>query len=156
VEIPGTGFRISGYIDRLDLAGNGQQARVRDYKTGRPPKTAIRLNGGRELQRCLYGFAVQALLGHDVSISASLLYLRDMSDLQLDDPEATLTEVAGYLRASREALRAGGGLIGPDSGGDYDDLAFALPANAGADYCRRKTPPATLLMGEAARVWDAP
>lgn len=156
VEIPGTGFRISGYIDRLDLAGNGQQALVRDYKTGRPPKAAIRLNGGRELQRCLYGFAVQALLGHDVSINASLLYLRDMSDLQLDDSEATLTEVAGYLRASREALQAGGGLIGPDSGGDYDDLAFALPANASADYCRRKAPSATLLMGEAARVWDAP
>lgn len=156
VQIPGAGFRISGYIDRLDLAGNGRQALVRDYKTGRPPKTEIHLNGGRELQRCLYAFAVRALLGQDVEIRASLLYLRDMSDLQLADPEAALADAAGYLQASRGALCGGGGVIGPDSGGAYDDLAFALPANAGADYCRRKTPAAAVTLGDAARVWDAP
>ena len=58
VEIPATGFRIAGYIDRLDIAGDGKRALVRDYKTGRPPKDDISLDGGRELQRCLYAFAV--------------------------------------------------------------------------------------------------
>src|SRR3546814_10994684 len=60
VEIPATGFRIAGYIDRLDIAGDGKRALVRDYKTGRPPKDDISLDGGRELQRCLYAFAVKA------------------------------------------------------------------------------------------------
>ena len=155
VEIPATGFRIAGYIDRLDLAGDGKRALVRDYKTGRPPKDDISLDGGRELQRCLYAFAVKALLGADVSISASLLFLRDQIDLQLADPEATLTEITGYLQAARTNLQSGQALIGPDTGGAYDDLAFALPANAGATYCKRKLPAVTEAFGDAALVWEA-
>ncbi len=155
VEIPGTGFRIAGYIDRLDLSGDGKRALVRDYKTGRPPKDDISLDGGRELQRCLYAFAVKALLGSGVSISASLLFPRDQIDLQLTDPEATLVEITGYLQAARASLTAGNALIGPDTGGNYDDLAFALPANAGATYCKRKLPAATEIFGDAAQVWEA-
>jgi hypothetical protein len=156
VQIPDAGFRIAGYIDRLDLSGDGKRARVRDYKTGRPPKKPINLDGGRELQRCLYAFAVRALLGSDVSISASLLYPRHLFDLQLEDPEATLDEISGYLRAARANLAAGNALIGPDTGGAYDDLAFALPANAGATYCKRKLAAAIELFGDATQVWEAP
>lgn len=155
VEIPGAGFRINGYIDRLDLSGDGKRALVRDYKTGRPPRDDISLDGGRELQRCLYAFAVKALLGADVSISASLLFPREQVDLQLADPEATLVEITGYLQAARANLSAGHALIGPDTGGAYDDLAFALPANAGATYCKRKLPAATEMFGDAAQVWEA-
>ncbi|SSC67559.1 MULTISPECIES: PD-(D/E)XK nuclease family protein [Hyphomicrobiales] len=154
VTIPDTGFNIAGYIDRLDISGDGKRALVRDYKTGRPPRGDIRLNGGRELQRCLYAFAVKALLGDDVAISASLLYPREPVDLQLDDPEAVLTEITGYLRAARTSLAGGAALPGPDTGGDYDDLAFALPANAGATYCKRKLPAATERLGEVARIWE--
>lgn len=155
VTIPDTGFNIAGYIDRLDISGDGKRALVRDYKTGRPPRGDIRLNGGRELQRCLYAFAVKALLGDDVAISASLLYPRELVDLQLDDPEAVLTEITGYLRAARTSLSGGAALPGPDTGGDYDDLAFALPANASATYCKRKLPAATERLGEVAQVWEA-
>lgn len=155
VAIPETGFAIKGYIDRLDLSGDGTRALVRDYKTGRPPKDDISVDGGRELQRCLYAFAVKALLGADVSISASLLYPRTGTDLQLADPEATLGELTGYLQSANTSLSAGHALIGPDTGGTYDDLAFALPANAGATYCKRKTPAATELLGDAALVWEA-
>jgi hypothetical protein len=155
VEIPATGFRIAGYIDRLDIAGDGKRALVRDYKTGRPPKDDISLDGGRELQRCLYAFAVKALLGGDVSISASLLFPRNQLNLQLADPEATLTEITGYLQAARANLQSGHALIGPDTGDAYDDLAFALPANAGATYCKRKLPAATEAFGDAALVWEA-
>lgn len=155
VTIPDTGFNIAGYIDRLDIAGDGKRALVRDYKTGQPPRKNIRLNGGRELQRCLYAFAVKALLGDDVSISASLLYPREPIDLQLDDPEAVLAEITGYLRAARASLSGGAALPGPDTGGDYDDLAFALPANAGATYCKHKMPAATERLGEVAQVWEA-
>jgi len=155
VTIPDTGFNIAGYIDRLDISGDGKRALVRDYKTGRPPRGDIRLNGGRELQRCLYAFAVKALLGDDVAISASLLYPREPVDLQLDDPEAVLAEITGYLRAARTSLSGGAALPGPDTGGDYDDLAFALPANASATYCKRKLPAASERLGEVAQVWEA-
>ncbi len=156
VEIPGAGFRIAGYIDRLDISGDGRRALVRDYKTGRPPKGNITLDGGKELQRCLYAFAVRALLGAEVTISASLLYLREEIDLKLEDPDATLVEIAGYLRAARANLLSGAGVIGRDSGGAYDDLSFALPANAGAAYCKRKIATATSRLGAAAQVWEAP
>lgn len=155
VTIPNAGFRIAGYIDRLDIADDGSRAFVRDYKTGRPPRGDIRLNGGRELQRCLYAFAVKALLGDHVAIGASLLYPREPLDLQLDDPEAVLADITGYLRAARSALASGAALPGPDTGGDYDDLAFALPANAGATYCKRKQPAATERLGDLAQVWEA-
>ena len=65
VVIPGTVFRIRGYIDRLDIATDGRRALVRDYKTGRGPKDDIVLDRGRELQRCLYAFAVKSLLGDE-------------------------------------------------------------------------------------------
>ena len=154
VTIPDTGFNIAGYIDRLDVAGDGKRVLVRDYKTGRPPRTAIRLNGGRELQRCLYAFAVKALLGDDVAISASLLFPREQIDLQLDDPEAVLAEITGHLRAARISLLGGAGLPGPDTGGDYDELAFALPANASATYCKRKLPAAIERLSEIAQIWE--
>ena len=155
VEIPGTGFRISGYIDRLDIAADGRRALVRDYKTGRTPTDAIVLNGGRELQRCLYAYAVRALLGDEVSIVASLLYPRDQQDLRLDDADTTLRELAGYLRSARANIASGGAVMGEDTGGTSDDLAFALPANADATYCERKRGAATERLGEAVRVWEA-
>lgn len=154
VTIPGTGFNISGYIDRLDISGDGKRALVRDYKTGRPPRGEIRLNGGRELQRCLYAFAVKALLGEDVAINASLLYPGEPVNLQLDDPEAVLAEIIGYLCAARISLSSGAAVPGPDTGGDHDDLAFALPANASATYCKRKLSAATERLGQVAQVWE--
>lgn len=155
VMIPETGFNIAGYIDRLDISGDGKRALVRDYKTGRPPRSDIRLNGGRELQRCLYAFAVKALLGNDVAIRSSLLYPRELIDLQLNEPEAVLAEITSYLRVARTSLAGGAALPGPDTGGDYDDLAFALPANASATYCKRKMPAATERLGEVTQVWEA-
>lgn len=155
VRIPGTDFRIVGYIDRLDVSADGRRALVRDYKTGRKPKDTIILDGGKELQRCLYAFAVKAMLGDDVAISASLLFPRDEVDLRLEDPEGTLADVAGYLRAAHASLLAGSTVLGADTGGTYDDLAFALPANAGATYCKRKIAAATERLGDAAQVWEA-
>ena len=154
VEIPDTGFRIRGYIDRLDISADGRHAMVRDYKTGRVPKDDIILDGGRELQRCLYAFAVKAMLGDGAAIAASLLYPREERDLRLDDPDVTLRTLTGYLQAARAKLASGGAVMGKDTGDTYDDLAFALPANAGAVYRPRKEAAATALLGDAARVWE--
>ena len=155
VAIPDTGFSIRGHIDRLDVSGDGRRALVRDYKTGRVPKDDIVLDGGKELQRCLYAFAVKALLGDKVAIEASLLYPREERDLRLEDPDATLRTLIGHLQAARANLASGGAVMGEDTGNAYDDLAFALPANAGAIYRPRKEDAATALLGDAARIWDA-
>jgi RecB family exonuclease len=155
VTIPGTGFNIKGYIDRLDIAADGKQALVRDYKTGKAPKEDALLDGGRELQRCLYAFAVKALLGEDVAINASLLFPREQRELRLDDPDASLAEISRYLRAARTTLADGAALIGPDAGGEYDELAFALPANASANYCKRKHSATIERFGELAQLWGA-
>jgi hypothetical protein len=154
VEIPGTGFRIGGYIDRLDIAGDARHLRVRDYKTGRTPSPDIVFDGGKELQRCLYAFAAKALLGAEVEVASSLLYLRDGVDLPLDDPELRLGELSQFLQTARANLLSGAGLLGIDTGNRYDPLAFALPANSGATYRRRKEPAALERLGEAARIWE--
>lgn len=155
VVIPGTGFQIGGYIDRLDVAADGAQAIVRDYKTGIPPKKPIRLNGGSELQRCLYAFAVRALLGEHVAITASLLYPHADLELQLDDPKAVMADLTTYLGAAGRSFATGAAIPGPDAAGKYDDLAFALPANAGATYCRRKRPAIYAQLAHLAPLWEA-
>ena len=155
VEIAGAGFCIAGYIDRLDISADGERALVRDYKTGRVPKDDIVLDGGKELQRCLYAFAVRSLLGDEVSIAASLLYPHEELDLRLDDPAGALCTLASYLRVARISLASGGAVMGVDTGENYDDLAFALPANARAGYCVRKESAANALLGDATHVWAA-
>jgi ATP-dependent helicase/DNAse subunit B len=72
VAIPDTPFRVRGSIDRLDLSGSGAEARVTDYKTGRMPRDEVVLGGGKELQRCLYAYAVGVLLGDHVAVEAAL------------------------------------------------------------------------------------
>ena len=156
VVIPDTGFHIMGYIDRLDISADGRRALVRDYKTGLPPKDDIVLDGGKELQRCLSAFAVKALLGDEMSIAASLLYPHKELDLRLDDPNAVLGTLAGHLSAARASLASGGAVMGVDTGEKHDDLAFALPANAGAVYRVRKEAAANERLGDATRVWNAP
>jgi len=155
VVIPGTGFSIAGFIDRLDLAGDLSAAGVKDYKSGKTPSASITLNGGKELQRCLYGFAVRALLGNDIKIDASLLYLFDMTELYLADADKALEDLSTYLKTARENLLAGRALIGPDSAADYDDMLFAMPAMASKAYVKRKMPLAEVALGDTTLVWDA-
>ncbi len=154
VIIPGTDLHVSGYIDRLDVAADGSRALVIDYKTGRAPDKPIRLNGGSELQRCLYAFAVQALLGTHVEIRASLLYPHEELELPLDDPAAAMTEIARYLQVARTSFEAGAAIPGPDTAGAYDDLTFALPANASATYWTRKHPAILERLADLAPLWE--
>lgn len=155
VTIPGTEFRISGYIDRLDLSHDRGSARVRDYKTGKPCEAGTVLDGGRELQRCLYGYAARALLGPDVDIDASLHFPREAACIRLESADEALDDLARYLLAARASLRAGNAFAGPDACETWNDLAFALPANADKTYCLRKFDLVTASLGDAARVWEA-
>ncbi len=152
---PGTGFHISGFIDRLDLSECRTQARVRDYKTGQPREPDDVLAGGRELQRCLYGYAARVLLGSAVLVDASLHYPRESLCLPLAQPDAALGELARHLAAAGASLGAGNAYPGPDAEDAYNELAFALPANAGEIYCPRKRDAIRAALGEAAGIWEA-
>lgn len=153
VTIPGTPLRIQGLIDRIDLSADGAQARLLDYKTGRPRDPGI-LNGGSELQRCLYAYVVQSTLGSAVQVEAALLFPRgDGAYHALPDTQAALDTLTAALMKAHASLLAGRALIGPDTGGGYDDLAFALPASPGA-MTERKRDAAGILLGPAASIWD--
>lgn len=140
VAIPGTNIRIGGSIDRLDLAGDRGRARVTDYKSGKlrkPPQ----LKGGSELQRCLYAYAVKALVAARPDVEARLLYPRsDGRSLPLEQPEATLEKLTGYLLAASAYFVAGKALPGPAADESWYDLAFALPGGATESYLQTMTP----------------
>ncbi len=159
VQIPHADFFIQGYIDRLSLSADGKSAWVRDYKTGKVPKSAdghpFVLDKGRELQRCLYAYAVRAMLGPDTQIHASLHYLRDDVDLALPESDLVLEALSSFLAAARTSLKCGACVIGADAGDVFDDLAFALPANAANIYCENKRILAHEKIGTAAEVWEA-
>ncbi len=116
VTIPGTTIRIQGRIDRIDLSRGNRQARLVDYKTGKPTDPGT-LKGGEELQRCLYAYVVQALLGEAVEVEAMLLFPRDNGlSYPLTDPKGTLPILTKALELARNSLRAGQGAAGPGHG----------------------------------------
>lgn len=160
IEIPGARLRIQGYIDRLDRSADGNAARVIDYKTGAVGKKQAEkiIDGGRELQRCLYAYAVKSLLGKSVTVEAALLYPRaeDGDDMlfPLGDADNTLAQLAEALSVARANIEAGIALPGEDSGGNYNDLSFALPANP--SYLARKWPAILERLGDAAKIWEMP
>lgn len=160
IEVPGTGIFIQGHIDRLDLSGDASRARVIDYKTGLPKADMdkVVLDGGGELQRCLYAFAVKALLDQNIEIEAALLYPLategDQALFPLQDVRATLAQLADAIALARRNIEAG--LALPGIAADvYNDFAFALPANAGYGYLPRKMALASEKLGDAAKIWEA-
>jgi hypothetical protein len=157
VIITGTDIRIGGVIDRLDLAGDQSVARVTDYKSGKLRGKPPQLNGGAELQRCLYAYAVKALIGTAPSVDARLLYPRKgNAPLPLDDPSGTLERLTAYLSAAYESYRGGNALPGPSGGGRTDDLAFALPGGAKESYLDLMSPLVAAELAAVAPLWGEP
>ena len=158
VEIPGTGIRIQGHIDRLDVSGDGSHARVLDYKTGKLNKKMadVVIKGGSELQRCLYAFAVKTLLPNSVEIEAALLYPGAQDGEQglfpLANIDVVLDKLVAAIGLARDSLLSGIAVPGADASDTYNDFAFALPANAG--YLPRKLPLARERLGQATNIWD--
>ena len=128
-------------------------ARLQDRPAAQGQHRPGRRQGAAALPLCLRRQGAARRGCRDQRLAALSRATRSISSST--DPEATLTEITGYLQAARANLLSGAGLLGPDTGGDYDDLAFALPANAGATYCKRKIAAATERLGDAAQVWEA-
>jgi hypothetical protein len=157
VVIPGTGIRIGGSIDRLDLAGDNSLARVTDYKSGKVPRGTPQLRGGAELQRCLYAFAVRSLVAGTPAVDARLLYPRKKGALlKLDAPEATLAKLTVFLSAAYTAFAAGKALPGPGAAEDHNDLAFALPGGAKESYVDLMRALVATELSDVAPLWEEP
>jgi len=155
VTIPGTSIRISGSIDRLDLAGDRSHARVTDYKSGKFRGAPPQLKGGAELQRCLYAYAVKALVAGHPQVEAQLLYpRRDGRGLRLEAPEATLERLTGYLMAANATFVAGAALPGPATEEMWYDLAFALPGGAKESYLTTKLPLIRQRLNSLEPLWE--
>jgi len=174
VPIPGTDLTITGYIDRVDIADGKAVARVVDYKTGSNPGK-FTLRGGRELQRCLYGFAVRELLGPDTAIEAGLLYPSDepgaptAGDYQrLENPDADLEVLKAALVMAVSNLRRGLALPGVAAGVRYKDyrkkgspgehesdrMIFALPVVPGTMLEPKKAAAKGMLGEEIVKFWE--
>jgi hypothetical protein len=155
VIIAGTGIAIGGAIDRLDLASDNTQARVTDYKSGKLRGKPPQLKGGAELQRCLYAYAVKALLPESPKVEARLLYPRQSGRLlELEQPQATLEKLEAYLTAAVTSFKAGLTLPGPAAQDAWYDLAFALPGGAKESYLENKIPLVAQTLSAIAPLWD--
>jgi hypothetical protein len=155
-NIPNTGISISGVIDRLDLSADGRMARAIDYKSGRTPNSLneIQIDGGKELQRVIYEFAVKALLKKVETVESLLYYPSDNAHAGLSDSASTLSRVSGALNLAKEGLANGVSLPGADAFQAFNDMAFALPANARANYLARKKDAFAEALGSATEIWE--
>ena len=155
VIIPDVEISVAGVIDRLDLSGDRLKARVTDYKSGKL-KTKPILKGGAELQRCLYAYAVQTLIGETTEVEARLLYPRagEKGLLDLANPKAVLETLGGYLKIARTHLLAGDTLPGVGAADDYNDHAFALPGGAKERYFEIKSPRIAARLADLAPLWE--
>ena len=140
VTIPGTAITVRGVIDRLDITVDGRQAFVEDYKSGKTPAGIEKyvLNGGKELQRPIYSFAVKTLLGEEVDVQAALSYPLTGTHAVLPESEEALKVLAGFVGVAAELLREGVSVAGIDAEDSFSETKFALPAQADALYLGRK------------------
>jgi hypothetical protein len=154
VAIPGSDLKLRGKIDRVDLDAKSTKARVIDYKTGRCPDEEPGLDNGKELQRCLYAVAVKALLGQVTAVEAALLYPGSAGNLySLSDPSAQTKELIRFLQLAEQMLRSGRSVFGMGAESRYNDLAFALPANAEGVYFSQKAAARDAMVGDLSSLW---
>ena len=158
VVIPGTDVAIGGSIDRLDLSGASNNARVTDYKSGKPPgrtKEPV-LRGGAELQRCLYAYAVRTLVSGVDDVEARLLYPKgtDGGLYKLADPGEVLKLLAGFVGAAQRHVLLGNLLPGAGAEDGFNDLAFALPGGAKESYFELKSSLVAERLADLAPLWE--
>jgi hypothetical protein len=157
VTVAALGIRISGRIDRVDLDGDGRLARVTDYKTGKAPGNLknMTIDGGKELQRLMYLLAVRNLLPRVKNVESRLLFPGSGSGIfPLPDPDRTLETLFTCVRQALENARQGLTIPGEGTENNYNDLAFALPANAQGLYFERKAEERNRLHGKLVELWE--
>ena len=138
------GLQIRGRIDRLDLSDSRRRARVIDYKTSRNARKLanreIDIDEGKELQRCLYAYAVRHHLGPDCEVEATLVYPAVRRSENMRDPKATLRGLNEVVARASGSLIDGYAIPGPDVDSDWFEHRLALPADLRRGYLFRKQP----------------
>ena len=156
VEIPGTSIRFRGTIDRLDMRSSPFAVRLTDYKTGAPPRNAVRMviDGGTELQRALYALACRQLFEEEPRVIARLLYLAgEPLEVKLQDVDAAIVNIGDFANEVTALLRRGVAVPGRLAYDKSNDLRLAFPASPG--YERRKRF-AFDRAGDLSRFWRMP
>lgn len=158
VFIEGTGIRIRGILDRLDLSflSGTTLSRVVDYKTGKTPTKPdeIGINGGLELQRAIFGFAVKTLLDGCENIESALYYPLTDTYVPMVDIEAHMDAVASAVKVAQEVLRAGNAYPGIAAAEAFNDMLFAFPARATTVYLPNKMSRIGTEFDELKKVWE--
>ena len=156
VTVPGTGLKLQGIIDRLDYSTSSPLARVTDYKTGKTPKNidSTIVDGGKEIQRAIYGFVVKTLMGGNAQVETGLLYPETGTFSVLEEPVDVLAQVANAILIAKESMESGNAIPGIGTREAYNEMRFALPANAAATYLLRKHQTFLDRIGEAAEIWE--
>ena len=115
------------------------------------------MNRGAELQRCLYGFAVQSLIETRPEVEVRLVYPRGGGQaMVLEDTEEKLKELAAFLQAAATHFVEGKTLSGPAAEDRWYDLSFALPAGAKESYPDTKRSSAGRALAPLPILWEAP
>jgi hypothetical protein len=81
---------------------------------------------------------------------------RDGQGLPLENPEATLATLTGYLTAATASFAAGNAVPGPASDEDWYDLAFALPGGAKETYLAIIRPLVAQRLSAIVPLWEEP
>jgi hypothetical protein len=156
VTIPGTDIAVRGVIDRLDIANGGSRTFVVDYKSGKTPSGIEKfvLNGGKELQRPIYSFAVKTLLGPQVEVEAALSYPLTGTYAVLPDADQALDILAAFIGEGAALLRSGEAVAGIDAEDAYCETKFALPSQSDALYLPRKRDARRAALAPIVDLWD--
>jgi hypothetical protein len=114
------------------------------------------LKGGAELQRCLYAFAVSALVPGVQDVQARLLYPKAGDDglHLLSNRQEVLEQLAGFLGAAQRHALAGELLPGAGAQDGFNDLDFALPGGATQAYFELKGDLIARRLDGIAPLWD--
>jgi hypothetical protein len=156
IRIPATEVQIKGVIDRLDLRSGRAAVRVSDYKTGERPRQvdSLVIDGGKELQRTLYGLACQQLIPNCERIIARLVYLRDVPHASaLGNLTEAVEQITGFVRCACATLTKGVALPGQDAETEAADLRIAWPASPA--YWRRKGSAFSQASDDLSHYWGA-
>lgn len=155
VVLVGTGLRLSGRIDRLDIAKTKNGFMVTDYKTGsKGPAGPSLINGGRNIQPLLYVAAASTHLPDAKRQVSRVIYLREAdADTRLSDDELhqAMTDFATFASNAETAVRSGMTLPGPDAW-DSSPFRLALPADIQL-YARRKSAGLASMQRSIAEGW---
>ncbi len=109
LEAEGLTFRLQGVIDRIDLAADGSEAHIVDYKSGNTKYNDQKIRDGRALQTALYALALEKMGARVASSRYLLIRKREESGvLEFDGPvveheivQTALVKVAGFIRSIR-------------------------------------------------------